>query len=201
MNRKLSILLTVIACLAIVFSTGGQARASSSSAAAFTYYYTIWGHEGIPTIGDYGSTTHGPTPSVGDYSTTHCRYINVPSTHSNDYFLLYPVHLPQGVTITKVSAFIADFSASTALYVHFMRKPWNSVAAPTDDALFNSTGSASNTVYNSDPLSYKVNNQNTQYWIEMHPANSADPGQLCVYSIQITYTSEGALLPMVGYGD
>jgi hypothetical protein len=125
----------------------------------------------------------------------------VPSTHSNDYFLLYPVHLPQGVTITKISAFIADFSASTAIYAHFMRKPWNSVAAPTDDALFNSTGSASNTVYNSDPLSYKVNNQNTQYWIEMHPANSADPGQLCVYSIQITYTSEGALLPMIGYGN
>jgi hypothetical protein len=201
MNRKLSIFLTLIACLAIAFSTGGQARASSSSAAAFTYYLTIWGHEGIGTVGS-GLTTHGAAPSVGDYASTHCRYINVATTGWGDYYLNYPIHVPNGVTITAIKAYIADFSVAGNAYVHMVKRTWNSAGAGSDftPSIGTNSTTGANQLVSTGAISEVVNNQTTQYWIEITPVNTGDPGQLCVYSLQVTYTSPGALLPMINNG-
>ena len=45
-----------------------------------------------------------------------------------------------------------------------------------------------------------VNNQTTEYWIDVSPTNGTDPGQLCVYGIQVTYTIDGAFLPLIQKG-
>lgn len=197
MNRKLSLLLTLFALLSLVLSTGGRAQAAPASVSIFTGYYTIFGHEGIGTIGS-ALASHGTAPAVGDYNTTHCRYIDVANTTWGQYYLVYPLHLPNGVTITEVSAYIADYNASGAAYLHMVSRPWNSTANGSDFAgSIGTSGSSSNELISRTGISTVVNNATTQYWIEITPINSADPGQLCVYSMRVTYTYNGALLPMV----
>jgi hypothetical protein len=49
-------------------------------------------------------------------------------------------------------------------------------------------------------LDIDVNNATTQYWLDLSPQNSGDPGQLCVYSIQVTYTIDTSLLPLIQKG-
>jgi hypothetical protein len=46
---------------------------------------------------------------------------------------------------------------------------------------------------NIDGLNVLIDNQANQYWIDVSPQNSASPGQLCVYGIQVTYSSTVAL--------
>lgn len=197
MNRKLSLVLTLVALLALVVSSGGRAQAAPSSASVFTSYYTIFGHEGIGTIGS-ALATHGAAPSVGDYNTTYCRYIDVPNTTWGQYWLIYPLHLPNGVTIIEVAARIADFNATGNAYLHMVSRPWNSRDSGSDFAgSIGTSGTSSDEFISRTGISTVVNNATTQYWIEITPVNSADPGQLCVYSIRVTYTYSGALLPLV----
>jgi hypothetical protein len=201
MNRKLSLFLTLFALLTIVLSTSGHAQASKLSDSILTGYYTILGHEGIGVRG--GSTSPGTPPSVGDYGidSTMCRYIDVANTSWGQYWLLYPLHLPNGVTITTVKAFVADYNTNSGgtLFVHMVSRPWNSRSSGTDfgGSIGTSAGAAGDQTITRSGLSTVVNNQTTSYWIEMTPVNSSNPGQLCVYSVQVTYTYSGALLPLV----
>jgi hypothetical protein len=202
MNRKLLLFINLFAMLALMFSTGGHALAAPSADTIFTGYYTMMGHEGIGIIGDLGGTTHGATPPVGDYVTTSCRYINVANAAYRQYFLRYPLHLPNGVTITKISLFVADFNAAGTMYVHFMSRPWNSrTDADFTGSIGTSAGAAGDQVISRTlTTDVVVNNKTTQYWVDVMPTNSADPGQMCVYSLQVTYTSNGAFLPLINNG-
>ena len=200
MNRKLFLFVSLIALSALVLSTGGPALASPAAASSLTGYYTIFGHEGIGTVG--ASLVAGPTPPVGDYVPNGCRYINVPNATYGQYYLRYPLHLPNGATITKVSAYVADYNTSGTLYLHMKSRQWNSRDAGTDFAgsIGTTSGAAGDQTITRTGISTVVNNQTTQYWIDVIPVNSANPGQLCVYGIQVTYTINGAFLPLIQNG-
>jgi hypothetical protein len=198
MNRKLFLFVSLIALLAIVLSTGGHALASTSSDSILTGYYNLFGHEGIGTVGT--SLVAGSTPPVGDYVPNGCRYINVPNATYGQYYLRYPLHLPNGATITKVSAYVADFNTSGTLYLHMKSRPWNSREAGNDfDGSIGTTSGAAGdqTITRTLTNTVVVNNQTSEYWIDVIPQNSANPGQLCVYGIQVTYTYNGAFLPLI----
>ena len=197
MNRKLFLFISLIALLALVLSASGPALASPAAASALTGYYNLLGYEGIGTLGA-GGFTAGPTPPVGDYVTTHCRYINVQNTTVGHYYLRYPLPLPNGATITKVSLFVADFNSVGVLYAYLRSRPWNSRNAGTTVSFTLSDNTTNNDkTISMSSLTVAVNNQTTEYWIDVSPQNSADPGQLCVYGIQVTYTYSGAFLPLI----
>ena len=197
MNRKLFLFVSLIALSALVLSASGPALASPAAASALTGYYNLLGYEGIGTLGA-GGFTAGPTPPVGDYVTTHCRYINVQNTTVGHYYLRYPLHLPNGATITKVSLFVADFNSVGVLYAYLRSRPWNSRNAGTTVSFTLSDNTTNNDkTISMSSLTVAVNNQTTEYWIDVSPQNSADPGQLCVYGIQVTYTYSGAFLPLI----
>jgi hypothetical protein len=130
-----------------------------------------------------------------------CRYINVPNSTWGQYWLLYPLHLPNGVTITTVKVFIADYNADSGgtMFVHMVSRPWNSRQSGSDFAgsIGTSAGAAGDQMISRTGISTVVDNETKAYWIEMTPVNSANPGELCVYGIQVTYTYNGALLPLV----
>ena len=158
----------------------------ATTANAQTDYYNLFGHEGIGTRGGVGTI-----PPVGDFGTTHCRYIDVPNTAPGDYFLRYPLHLPTGVTITKVSFFVADFNPAGVLWFWLRSRPWNSRDAgtvATNGFALSDNSSENDKTVNMDGLNVTVDNKTTQYWIDVSPKNSAEPGQLCVYGIQVTYS-------------
>jgi len=166
-----------------------------SKAAIFTGYYNLMGFEGIPVAGEFGSP-----PPVGDYTTTHCRFIDVQNSSPGEYYLQYPLHLPNGVTITAVSLHIADFNNSFALTANFYQRQWNSRSAGTSNSWASSYIGADGDItinMNPSPLSVTVDNENYEYWIQVTTRNGASPGQLCVYGIQVTYTHDGSLLPLV----
>jgi len=135
---------------------------------------------------------------VGDYVSTHCRYINVPNTTVGQYYLRYPLHLPNGATITKVSLFIADFNSAGVLWAYLRSRPWNSRSVGSTPS-FTLSGNASNNDFtiSMTGLNVDVNNETTEYWVDVSPQNSADPGQLCVYGIQVTYTYNGSFLSLI----
>ena len=196
MNRKLFLFVSLIALSALVWSASGPALASPAAASALTGYYNLLGYEGIGTLGG-SSGTHGVAPAVGDYGFRHCRYINIASTTLGDYYLRYPLHLPNGATITKVSLFVADFNGTGALWAYLRSEPWNSHDQVTLKG-FTTTGDTGDQTINITPsVGVTVNNQTTAYRVDVSPQNSADPGQLCVYGIQVTYTYNGAFLPLI----
>jgi hypothetical protein len=200
MKRKPILILTLITLIVMLIPSGGRASASPASAGTFTGYYNLIGYEGIGTIGS-NLTSHGAVPPVGDYATTHCRYINVQNTGVGEYYLRYPLHLPNGSTITKVSLFVADFNSTGVLWAYLRSRPWNSRSYGTTTA-FTLTGNTTNadTTIDMNSLNLAVNNQTSDYWVDVSPTNGTDPGQLCVYGIQVTYTTNGALLPLINNG-
>jgi len=115
--------------------------------------------------------------------------------------LRYPLHLPNGANISKVSLFVADFNPSGVLWAYLRSRPWNSREAGTTLS-FTLTGNTTNSdkTVNITGLNVDVNNQTTEYWIDVSPTNGTDPGQLCVYGIQVTYTIDGAFLPLIQNG-
>jgi hypothetical protein len=125
----------------------------------------------------------------------------VPNTVVGDYYLRYPLHLPNGANITKVSPFVADFNPTGVLYAYLRSRPWNSrdEGSTLGFTLTNNTTDSDKTV-NITGLNEDVDNQCTEYWIDVSPQNSADPGQLCVYGIQVTYSFDDAFLPMIEKG-
>jgi hypothetical protein len=200
MNRRPFLALTLLALLIVVLGTGGSAQGAPVAASALTGYYNLLGYEGIGTLGAH-LTSHGQTPPVGDYVTTHCRYIDVPNTNLGDYYLRYPLHLPNGANITNVSLFVADFNPSGVLWAYLRSRPWNSRESGTTlgFTLTDNTTNNDKTI-NITGLHVDVNNQTTEYWIDVSPTNGTEPGQLCVYGIQVTYTIDGAFLSLVQKG-
>jgi hypothetical protein len=200
MNRRPFLALTLLALLIVVLGTGGSAQGAPVAASALTGYYNLLGYEGIGTLGSVGFTSGG-TPPVGDYVTTHCRYIDVQNTIVGHYYLRYPLHLPNGAHITNVSLFVADFNPSGVLWAYLRSRPWNSREGGTTlgYTLTDNTTNNDKTI-NITGLNVDVNNQTTEYWIDVSPTNGTSPGQLCVYGIQVTYTIDGAFLPLVQKG-
>jgi hypothetical protein len=200
MNRRPFLALTLLALLIVVLGTGGSAQGAPVAASALTGYYNLLGYEGIGTLGAH-LTSHGQTPPVGDYVTTHCRYIDVPNTNLGDYYLRYPLHLPNGANITNVSLFVADFNPSGVLWAYLRSRPWNNRESGTTlgFTLTDNTTNNDKTI-NITGLHVDVNNQTTEYWIDVSPTNGTEPGQLCVYGIQVTYTIDGAFLSLVQKG-
>ena len=196
-NPKEPLFISLMVLSALVLSASGPALASPAAASALTGYYNLLGYEGIGTLGS-SLTSHGQTPAVGDYVTTHCRYINVINTTVGQYYLRYPLHLPNGATITKVSLFVADFNSAGVLWAYLRSRPWNSRNAGTTVSFTLSDNTTDNDkTINMTGLNVAVNNETTEYWIDVSPQNSGDPGQLCVYGIQVTYTYNGAFLPLI----
>jgi len=199
-NKKRFLNLSLLVLLLMVLIMVSPVRSAPAEANALTGYLNIMGYEGIATLGNVGFV-HGPRPPVNDYVTTHCQYINVPSTTVGHYYLRYPLRLPNGSNITKVSMRIADFHTGGAMYAFLRERPWNSRDAGTTIGLALTTiGGAGDQLIHMDPLDIDVNNATTQYWLDLSPQNSADPGQLCVYSIQVTYTIDTSLLPLIQKG-
>lgn len=209
MTRKLLALVSVLAVLTLAISLSGAAaqdagpetESSPQAASAMTGYYNLFGYEGIGTLGSTGFTA-GPTPPVGDYVTTHCRYIDVQNTTLGHYYLRYPLHLPNGANITRISLFVADFNPSGVMWAYLRSRPWNSRAAGTTlgFTLTDNTANSDKTVNINFSPAVNVNNQTTEYWIDVSPQNSTAPGQLCVYGIQVTYSIDGAFLPIIQKG-
>lgn len=191
--------ITLILATALLVLAGlkipGSVRPAEAAPDALTGYYNLLGYEGIATIG--ASSGSGSVPPVGDWATTHCRYINVTNTTVGQYYLRYPLHLPNGAKITKVALYVADFNPTGVLWAYLRSRPWNSRQAGNTEA-FGLTGTTNGDQYiNMSSLNVDVDNRTTEYWIDVSPTNSNDPGQLCVYGIQVTYSYDGAFLPLI----
>jgi hypothetical protein len=149
--------------------------------------YTLLGYEGIGTLGS-GGFVAGTTPPVGDFVTTHCRYIDVQNTTVGHYYLRYPLDLPNGAIITGVKLYVADFNPSGVLWAYLRSRPWNSREAGTTLSLtLTDNSTESDRQIDMGALSIAVNNQTTEYWIDVTPQNGPNPGELCVYGVQVTY--------------
>jgi len=196
--RVLNLFLLVL--LLMVLVTVSPARSAPAEASALTQYLNLMGYEGIATLGSSGFV-NGSRPPVKDYVTTHCQYIDVPNTIVGHYYLRYPLRLPNGANITKISMRIADFHTGGSMWAYLRERPWNSRdAGNTLSFALTPTGDANDHLIHMNNLDIDVNNATTQYWIDLSPQNSADPGQLCVYSIQVTYSIHGSLLPLIQKG-
>ena len=201
MKKTRMLYIFVLLLLLIVLITISPARNVPAAPSVLTGYYNMMGFEGIATYGnELGS--NGPRPPVNDYATTHCQYINVPNTGINDYYLRFPIRVPNGANINKVSMRIADFHAGGAAYAYLRSRNWNSrdFGVTLGTAATPVGGTDGDRLITMDPLDIDVNNATTSYWLDISPQNSADPGQLCIYSIQVEYTTDGTMLPLIRGG-
>jgi hypothetical protein len=168
-----------------------------------TGYYNLQGYEGIPTIGT-GTAALGAPPPVVDYVSTWCRYINVPNTQEGDYYLNYPLHLPNGANITDITLRVADYNNAGNLKAILARRLWNSNSGVTSLAYTQTnnvtTGEFTINMSINGGFPVNVDNQSYQYWVQVTPANNANPGQLCTYSVHVEYTIDGAFLPLIQKG-
>lgn len=157
-------------------------------------YQNYFAYEGIETLGIWGFV-NGPTPPVSDWVTTHCRYIDVPNAPAGEYYLRYPVHLPQNAAIKGVELFLADFNPVGNMSALLMTRPWNSRDVGTQLG-FTATDNATNSdkLVNMGLLDVTVDNQSNVYWIDVSPRTSSVPGDLCVYGIQVKYDCAACVL-------
>ncbi len=200
MNKKKILNLSLLFLLLIVLIMVSPVSSAPNEASAVTWYLNIMGYEGIATLGATGFV-NGPRPPVSDYVTTHCQYINVPSTTVGHYYLRYPLRLPHGANITKVSMRIADFHTGGSMWAYLRERPWNSRDAGTTIGFaLTPFGDANDHLIHMSSLDIDVNNATTQYWLDLSPQNSSNPGQLCVYSIHVTYSIDASLLPLIQKG-
>lgn len=149
--------------------------------------YNLLGYEGIGTLGS-ATFVSGGTPPVGDFVTTHCRYIDVQNTNIGEYYLRCPLDLPDLATITGIKLFVADFNSTGVLWAYLRSRPWNSRDGGTvvDFTLTDNTTNGDKLI-DMGPMAVTVYNASTEYWIDVTPVNGSNPGQLCVYGIQVTY--------------
>jgi hypothetical protein len=85
--------------------------------------------------------------------------------------------------------------------VELRSRPWNSRDAGTFlGAAATSSGVPGDTTLTIPNLAIAVNNQTTQYWLDVYFNQQQVPGQLCVYGIQATYTFDGSFLPIIRKG-
>ena len=198
--RILNLLLLVLLLMVLVMVSPAQSAPAAPN--VLTGYYNMMGFEGVSTWGTHLGA-NGPRPPVNDYGTTHCQYINVPLTTVGDYYMRFALKLPNGANINKVSMRIADYYSGGSMWVYLRSRPWNSrdFGDTLGFALTPVGGSGADQVIHMENLDIDVNNATTQYWIDMSPQNSANPGQLCVYSLQVQYTTDGTMLPLVTLGN
>jgi hypothetical protein len=193
---NISMIVLVLTGLLLVSS----ARSAPAEPNALTGYYNIMGYDGIATLG-YPAFTNGTPPPVADYVNNHCRYINLINTTVGHYYLRYPLHLPNGANITKVSMRIADFHPGGSMFAYLRERPWNSRDGGTTIRwTLTPVGNPNDHLIHMDNLNIDVNNATTQYWIDLSPQNSTLPGQLCVYSIQVRFDIDGSWLPLIQKG-
>lgn len=165
----------------------GECTEETMNLGADFQYQNHLGYEGIATLGLFGSV-NGPTPPVGDWVTTHCRYIDVEDATEGDFYLRYPIHLPDRAVIKGVSLFVADFNPAGNIWVSLVTRPWNTRELGTELGFtFTDDVSNSDKSINMGALNISINNQSNVYWVDVTPDNSAFPGELCVYGIQVTY--------------
>jgi hypothetical protein len=191
----------LVAMLVLIAGGARPVEAAPTEAAAFTYYYNMWGYEGIPTLGHVTGQIRGNPPPVEDYVDSHCRFIDLAPVNSGYTYLRYPLHLPNGVTITNISISVADYTSKGYLTGYFGSKPWASASEGTYAPSTSTIGAPEGQITMSiTPLSVVVDNQANIYWVMITPNNTAadpDAGSLCVYGLQVTYTSNGAFLPLL----
>ena len=150
-------------------------------------YLNLMSYEGIPTLGD-AKFTSGPPPPIMDWVSTHCRFIDISSAFLQAYFLRYPLHLPDGATISYIQVRVADFAPTGMLWVYLRSRPWNSRASGDTEAfVISSNDSQSDQVLNLMNLNLEVDNTTRSYWLDIAPAAADIPGELCVYGIHVVY--------------
>jgi len=204
MDRKW-LFFTAIVAIALLVASASQSVSSAGLAAnSLTGYYNLLGYEGIPTIGT-GTADLGSPPPVVDYVITWCRYVNITNTEWGDYLLNYPLHLPDGANISEVTLRVADFdNVGGNIKAILFRRPWNSRDLGTLLAYtqtFDDGGSdkvINMSIFGGLPVN--VANQTYQYWVAVTSDAGATPGQLCVYSLHVEYTIDGAFLPLIQKG-
>ena len=201
MRNKLLYLIALLIVFAIAaYQNLPTTDAASAESNVLTGYYNLMGYEGVATIGE-NKANYGPTPPVGDYVTTHCRYIDVAPLYLREYYLRYFLHLPDGATLTQIDAHVADFADIGSLGVELVSRPWNSRdAGMVLGGVSTESGVPGDTTLTIPNLSVSIDNQTTQYWLNVYFNQQEVPGQLCVYGIQVTYTYEGAFLPLIRNG-
>jgi hypothetical protein len=173
---------------------------ASAASNVLTGYYNLMGYEGVATIGE-NLANYGPAPTVGDYVTTHCRYIDHSPIYLRQYYLRYFLHLPEGATLTQIDAHIADFAEIGSMGVELKSRPWNSRDAGTFlGGASTDPGVSGDTTLTIPNLTVTIDNQTTQYWLDVYFNQLEIPGQLCVYGIQATYSYQGAFLPLIRNG-
>lgn len=157
-------------------------------------YQNYLGYEGIETLGWWGFD-NGPTPPVADWVTTHCRFIDVPDAPPGEYYLRYPVHLPQNAVIKDVSLFLADFNPNGVMTATLVTRQWNSRDQQTQLG-FAMTDNATNSdkQISLGLVDVTVDNQSNVYWIDVTPDHSSNPGDLCVYGIQVEYNCAACVM-------
>lgn len=182
-----------------ITGTSGELDDDAKGVTSVLKYQNYIGYEGIATLGSNGFT-NGPTPPVGDYVTTHCRYIIAQDTTVGHYFLRYPIHLPHGAVITRVSLYVADFNPTGVIWASLRTRQWNSNNEPTSLGFTLTDNTSSNDKQvNINNLNIQIDNRNKVYWVDVSPENSSDPGQLCVYGIQVTYDCTDCVLFADGF--
>ena len=198
--KILNLLLLVLLLMVLVMVSPAQSAPAAPS--VLTGYYTMMGFEGISTWGN-PLISNGPRPPVSDYGTTQCQYINVPLTSIGDYYMRFALRLPDGANINKVSMRIADFHGGGSMHAYLRSRDWNSrdFGDTLGYAATPGGGAGADHLIHMENLNIDVNNATTSYWLDLSPQNSADPGQLCVYSIQVQYTTDGTMLPLVTLGN
>jgi hypothetical protein len=202
MKKTRIVYLLALLLLLIILVTVSPARNVPAAPSVLTRYYTMMGFEGISTWGNHLGS-NGPRPPVSDYATTQCQYINVPNTTVGDYYIRFPIRLPDGATMTKVSMRIADFHSGGSMFAYLRSRNWNSrdFGDTLGLALTSPGGTGSDELIHIDGLNVAIDNSAKSYWLDLSPQNSADPGQLCVYSVQIVYDIDGTMLPLITKGN
>jgi hypothetical protein len=202
MRTKPIYLLALLALLVFAWSrVTFRPPAATAAPDLLTGSYNLMGYEGIGTMGEI-TASFGPAPPIGDYVTTHCRYLDVAPLNLREYYLRYVLHLPNGATVTQVAAHVADFAEIGSLTMEFRSRPWNSRDSGTGlgGVGTGGLGAPGDITISTPSLDVLVNNETTQYWLDIFFNQQTVPGQLCVYGIQVTYTYEGGFLPLIREG-
>jgi hypothetical protein len=150
------------------------------------HYLNLMGYEGIPTLG-FTAFVNGPPPPIGDWVTTHCRFIDVANTNIQDYFLHYPLHLPDRAKILYIQIRVAHFTPVGGIWAQLRSRPWNSRDLGDIEVQVGATVAQSDQVLNMQNLNLEVDNTTTSYWIDVTPSAAANPGEVCVYGVHVAY--------------
>jgi hypothetical protein len=155
--------------------TGNVKAASYKYTSPKTYFYSV--HPSA-------FQAEFPTDKIyKDFSTVF--YFNPPA----GTYMVAPVNLPHGATITGFTVYFVDNSATENLRVVFLYHP-HSAAGGTELARVVTSGTPGTANLTAPALAHVVNNQLANYCIEAnaHSDNPWPGGDLQIQSILITYT-------------